>query len=172
MHFLRNLFDVFPFSRKDIIQRYLTHVQTILDAGSGKGNDMEFLNKRMRLFSVGVDLFRPWIQHLKNKKIHSDYVHCDIRQLPFKTGSFDAALCSEVIEHLEKVDGFAAINELERVAFHQVVITTPNGFMCYEESEGNPFQKHKSSWEPIDFIAKGYEVRGSGFRCLHMKRES
>jgi SAM-dependent methyltransferase len=50
--------------------------------------------------------------------------HVDGRTLPFEDASFDAALCLEVLEHIEEPRPFLA--EIRRVAPRQLIVSVPN----------------------------------------------
>jgi ubiquinone/menaquinone biosynthesis C-methylase UbiE len=50
--------------------------------------------------------------------------HVDGRVLPFSDASFDAALCLEVLEHIEEPRPFLA--EIRRVAPRQLIVSVPN----------------------------------------------
>jgi hypothetical protein len=78
--------------------------------------------------------------------------------LPFTARSFDAVLCVEVIEHLDKADGWELIRRLEEIARRQVIVSTPWGFMPLEEREDNPHLNHLSGWLPEEFEERGYSV--------------
>lgn len=78
----------------------------------------------------------------------------------FPDKSIDNIIFSDVIEHLEKNDGIALINECERIAKKQIILFTPLGFMpqVIEEDKmdgwgmkGGSFQEHKSGWNLDDF---------------------
>lgn len=78
----------------------------------------------------------------------------------FSDKSIDSVFLLDLIEHLEKEDGFRLLAEAERVAKRQVVVFTPLGFMPqhYEAGEldgwglgGATFQEHRSGWTPEDF---------------------
>lgn len=72
----------------------------------------------------------------------------------------DSIFMVDVIEHLEKEEGFKILNELKRIARKQVIIFTPHGFMPQEYEKGDidawglggtDYQEHKSGWLPEDF---------------------
>jgi SAM-dependent methyltransferase len=48
----------------------------------------------------------------------------DGRTLPFADGAFDAALCIEVLEHIDEPHGF--LREVKRVAPRQLLVSVPN----------------------------------------------
>jgi SAM-dependent methyltransferase len=50
--------------------------------------------------------------------------HVDGRTLPFANASFDAALCLEVLEHIDEPHAF--ISEIQRVAPLQLIVSVPN----------------------------------------------
>lgn len=50
--------------------------------------------------------------------------HVDGRTLPFANGAFDAALCLEVLEHIEEPRPF--LREVHRVAPRQLIVSVPN----------------------------------------------
>ena len=139
--------------------------QTILDVGCGKGETMKLIKGLGRFSSVGVDIFLPWLRACRQEEVHDHYVLCDVRHLPFRQRSFDIVLAAEIIEHLDKEDGEQLLDALERLARRQVIITAPVGFNAYrDESDGNPYQEHRSVWEPHELKRRGYIVRGNGLR--------
>lgn len=50
--------------------------------------------------------------------------HVDGKTLPFADGDFDAALCVEVLEHIEEPRAF--LREVQRVAPRQLIVSVPN----------------------------------------------
>lgn len=50
--------------------------------------------------------------------------HVDGRTLPFSDGAFDAALCLEVLEHIDEPRAF--LREVHRVAPRQLIVSVPN----------------------------------------------
>ena len=67
----------------------------LLDLGLGSGDHSAYFLAR-GLDVVGVDISSV---HLK-KSDFMKVVLCDIQHLPFRGGSFDSVLCSELLEHL------------------------------------------------------------------------
>jgi len=66
-----------------------------------------------------------------------NFVHADANSLPFKDYSFDYAVLSELLEHVD--DPVGVLNEAQRVAF-VVVICVPNEYEWFPE--------HKPFWNP------------------------
>jgi hypothetical protein len=124
---------------------------------------MRFINQHRKVYSVGVDVF---IRYIKGQSVHHDYVLGDARFLPFKKKSFDAVICLQVIEHISKKDGLMLLKDMEEIARKQVVVTTPIGFMPREEVDGNPYERHVSSWRQEEFEELGYTVKRQNIRIL------
>jgi len=145
------------------------NARSILDAGCGFGDPMNAINKRRKYpFTLGIDIFLPAIRACKNRGIHDAYILCDVRFLPFREKSFDIVACFEVIEHLSKCEGFRLIDEFERIARRQVIISTPVGFLqLIRGHKENPDNIHRSGWVPAEFEIRGYKVKGiNGLKCV------
>lgn len=165
--FLRGLRSLLPLPAWWIIQKRLEPGgRSLLDIGCGRGGPIGLLNRKRKLFSVGADVFWPYLQHCKATRLYDDLVCCDVRYLPFLPESFDVVLCGEVVEHLERVEALALMKSIEAIARRQVIISTPVGQCEQYPYDGNPYQAHHSSWMPQDFRRLGYTVRGSGLRGM------
>jgi SAM-dependent methyltransferase len=69
--------------------------------------------------------------------------------LPADAPRYDLALLLDVIEHFEKAEGWAVVDQLCARA-RRVLITTPWGFRR-QEIPGLPFETHRSGWYPWEF---------------------
>jgi hypothetical protein len=127
---------------------------------------MKFINRSKQFYAVGIDVFKPDLLESRKYKIHDESVQCDITSLPFKEKSFDIALCTEVLEHLDKDGGKKLIFSLENFARKQVIFTTPVGDYKQMPFGGNVFQEHKYIWLPADLKNLGYAIRGIGIRNI------
>jgi len=161
-----------PFTALNTVWRHIDkNNKTLLDVGCGKGLPFEFINRKQKYFLVGLDAFEPYLKECKKKGIHDTYVQADVRQLPFADNTFDSVLCLEVLEHLEKKDGEKLLDELERVATRQVILSTPVGNYKQDIYDGNPNQEHKYIWSPTEIRGKGYKVIGVGMFKLNGKSD-
>ena len=133
---------VFP-ALINYFKRELQDCQTVLDLGCGK-------NSLIRLcavpYSIGIELFKPYLEESKGKGIHSEYILANVRDIEFKEKSFDAVLAIDLIEHLTKEDGLRLIEKMGRWARKKVIITTPNGFLWQDGYDNNLLQVHRSGW--------------------------
>ena len=69
--------------------------------------------------------------------------------LPADAPRYDLALFLDVIEHLEKPEGWRACEQLVTRA-RRVLVATPWGFRP-QEVPGMPFETHRSGWLPWEF---------------------
>ncbi len=80
----------------------------VLDLGCGKGRFAARLAEAGAEV-VGIDLSAKMLKLAEGL----DRVRCSARRLPFASGSFDAVIAVEVLEHLETIDD--ALKEVRRV---------------------------------------------------------
>lgn len=93
----------------------------ILDLGTGVGGNLPLLQSHATV--VGVDIS---VSALRSARGLAPVVAGDAAALPFRTGVFGAALCTEVIEHVDEPR--RVFGELHRVLRPggRVIVTTPN----------------------------------------------
>ncbi|MBI2549616.1 class I SAM-dependent methyltransferase [Candidatus Woesearchaeota archaeon] len=161
--FYRKIFPDYPVE----LEKAVGDCKTLLDVGCGSNSPVKLFQHR--LYSVGVDAFKPSVEKAKGEKTHNKYYVMDVLEIgkAFKPGSFDCVLASDVIEHLAKEDGYKLLDMMEKIARRKVIIFTPNGFMPQAAYEGNPWQLHKSGWAVNEMRKRGYKVTGvNGFKPL------
>ncbi len=141
-----------------LIRRELEGCRTVLDLGCGHHSPLQVCKIP---FSVGVDMFEPSLLESRRRRIHSEYIRADVRNLGFKPRSFDAVIAVEVLEHLIKDEGLRLMQEMETWASKKVILTTPNGYLPQDPYDNNPLQEHRSGWEVEDLHRLGYKVYGS-----------
>lgn len=141
------------------IEKHLEDCTTILDVGCGGNSPIGLLEEKYT--TMGVDAYKPSIDESKKRKIHNDYILGDIKKLNslVKEKSFDAVVALDVIEHLEKNDGYKLLDNMERAARKKVILVTPNGFIP-QYNKDNKLQAHLSGWTLKDFTDRGYLVEG------------
>ena len=146
------------------LKRELSDCNTVLDLGYGPHSLIQQWNVH---FSVGVELFEPYLEESKKKGLHNQYIKADITKIEFKPKSFDAVVAIEVLEHLTKEEGYELLKKMERWGKKKIIITTPNGYLYQDAYDNNPLQKHRSSWSAEELKKLGFEVVGiNGWKKL------
>jgi SAM-dependent methyltransferase len=87
-------------------------------------------------------------------RLNLPHRHVDGRTLPFADASFDAALCLEVLEHLDDPATFLA--EVRRVAPRQLLVSVPN---C--ELLGSLWDHRATPWHMLEADHKNFFTRWS-----------
>ena len=107
-----------------IISLFPEGTSSILDAGCGAGALLTTLDKEKKWDLTGIDLSEQGINYIKNN-LNLNASVGSVTDIDFPDNSFDVVICSEVLEHLHINDIVKALSELQRVAKHAVIITTP-----------------------------------------------
>jgi len=156
---IRKIYRFFFPPVTEYIKKELAGCDTVLDLGCGRGFDSPLEGMPLS-YTLGVDIFEPYLEECRQRKIHSGYIRADIREVEFKDGSFDAVLMLEVLEHFTKEEGRLLLDKCARWARRKVIISTPNGYTRLDEFDNNPFQKHISGWSVEELRHLGFSVRG------------
>lgn len=106
----------------DLIRRYVgPPPRRIVDVGCGLG----FYGRG--LLADGYDWMGAEVDEAdcaELTRMGLPHQRVDGRSLPFADGAFDAALCIEVLEHIDEPHGF--LREVKRVAPRQLLVSVPN----------------------------------------------
>lgn len=158
-----------PFAIRSLVhelQRAIGRCTRILEIGCGPDSALQYIAGERRI--EGLDIHEPWLQKAKERGILANYHLAnamDIDQL-FQPGEFDAVVALDLIEHLEKPDGYQLIEKMSAVASDRIIIFTPNGFL-EQVDESNPWNNHRSGWTVDDFEKLGFNVVGvNGWKPL------
>lgn len=147
---------------------------TVLDVGCGYGlfGYMIRLERGHRGALIGMDAHLPHIEKLRKYSgaIYDSLVVADARHLPFRSGSADTVLASEVIEHLPKSGGIGLMEEAERVGRRLVLITTPRGHLPQGQQDAGDLEEHLSEWSEKDFTERGYGIAYAGSVQMMVKK--
>jgi SAM-dependent methyltransferase len=155
---LKTYHNLFP-TWSDYIKKELIGCDSVLDLGCGNCQNSPLQNMAST-YLVGVDAYPPYLEECRRRKLHSEYIKADIRQVEFKERSFDAVVMLNVLEHMSKKDGLQLIDKFSIWAKKKVILTTPNGFLPQDGYDSNVFQEHLSGWSVEDFKRVGFRVYG------------
>lgn len=166
-----------PFTYPWILSNSIGDAKTILDIGCGTGELMQMLGKKKKWYVTGIDIYKPSIFQAEKTKAYKDLYVGDILNLPRKISKqkYDVVFSSQVIEHLPKKKALQLIAQMTEMAKKRVVIGTTVGFMHFlplqeiheHEHDDNPYQKHKSSWDPQEFQDLGFVSHGQGLFLIY-----
>lgn len=106
---------------------------TFADIGCAEGFYVKYIaSVHDGTFCIGADIARTYIKKAKRngKILNTEYIVCDVENLPFKDNSIDVILCSEVLEHVYNYRG--SLMELRRVGKKYLVISFPGHSYLYK----------------------------------------
>jgi len=139
--------------REIIKNAHITENNVILDVGCGSGvvsNICANLAKTV----VGTDISVNAVSYAKSKKIkNASFLIADAQNLPFKSSTFDVAICGEIIEHLPEPEKM--VNEVTRVL-------KKNGRICISTPNSTSF------WPLIEFLWDHFG-RGRSYGETHLQ---
>ena len=134
---------------------------TILDVGCGYGYWAFILRIwcHPEPYIVGVDIYEPPIRKMKKMGLYDELFNIDI--LHYDSDKiFDIVIMGEIIEHLEKEDGYTLLEKMESMCRGKLIITTPNGYVPAGVGKDfvNPSAIHLSGWTEKNFQDLGYST--------------
>jgi len=106
---------------------------TFADIGCAEGFYIEYVTSRYsRTYCIGVDIASAYVKKAKMncKTSNTDFVVCDVANLPFKKDSVDVILCSEVLEHV--YDYLKSVSEIARTGKKYLIISFPGHTCIYK----------------------------------------
>jgi ubiquinone/menaquinone biosynthesis C-methylase UbiE len=170
-----------PYGR-EFLERFAAYFRgrRVLDAGAGLGIVSTELALQYDAFVVALDYSR-WVTSI-NRSAHP--VQADMMSLPFADGSFDSAVCMEVLEHtLNPVQGVAELWRVLRPG-GSLIMSTPSyanvagalkiileGLGIYDQDTFAPFD----GWKPkvlerrLTAFSVSRMLQRQGFRVRHVE---
>lgn len=146
------------------------NAETILDVGCGEGFTLANLAKnKIGKSCVGVEQSKDTITVAGKLHPGIKIKQGSVYNLPFKDGSFDLVICTEVLEHLESPE--KALSELVRVSKKHVVVSVPSEpwFMLTNFVRGRYFTSfgnvpgHIKHWGKSGFLSflrrEGHKIK-------------
>jgi SAM-dependent methyltransferase len=155
----------------------MQHLQprSVLDIGCGFGKYGVLLREYLDVWQErlspecwqtrleGIDAFphyRNPIWDYVYQRIHTGEAQ---RILP-TLGKFDVVLTADVIEHLERADAMDLVRQsLERSPV--LIISTPREFYPQQDTNENPYERHRILWTAADFPPGIHVVSISALSC-------
>lgn len=131
----------------------LTRIRSCTDAGAGYGAWKEFCGPWIGdgCRWTAVEIWEPYCERFLLKYRYHAVVNGDLRDLdPFP--SADVTFFGDVLEHMDAADA-AAVWDRARKSSWRLVLGIPVVEYPQGEAEGNPYEKHVSSWSPETVLA-------------------
>ena len=143
--------------------RLAADLDSLLDVGCGVHSPLSALKPSLKRLT-GLDNFKAYVDESSRRNLHHDYVLGSATELHslIHDKEYDCVASIDVIEHLNREDGYALLKNMERIARRMAIVFTPNGFLPQEMYDDNPGQLHLSGWTTSDFSDLGYKVVGFG----------
>ena len=162
LYFLHSIFQTLDCC----LQKELKSCHTVLDLGCGPSSPLK--NVQNIKYSVGVEVFKPYLNISKKQKIHTKYLQKNLLNLNFPNNSFDAVILIEVLEHLSKGDGQKIIDLSYKWAKKKLIISTPNNYFPMGIVDKNKYQQHLSGWSIPELKKNCFKVFGvSGLKFFY-----
>lgn len=143
----------------------------LLDLGCGAGQDARFLLARRHHevgHVIGLDRAWPLLAHARRRSRRLPLVLGDMRELPFRPGSFDAIWAAASLIHLPK----PAVRRLLRALRAQVPV---GGLLAATVAQGRRAGILRTGWIPGRYFARWRKVeleravRRAGWEVLTLK---
>ena len=161
---LRTVYHLLPVEFTSVIKRQLRSCNDLLDLGCGEKSIV--LDIGLGGKTVGVDVYRPYIETHVAKSDYRDCICADINSVDFLSSRFDAVLMLDVLEHLTKGQGEQMLTKVS-VWGRKVLVFTPNGYIRNEPGDANAYQNHLSGWTVKELRDRGFKVYGiNGLKWL------
>ena len=122
--------------RKIVASKVLGNYKSILDVGCGIGFDYEYY-RDTHVKYLGVDLTHKFLDVAHKKRV--PLMQGDLLHLPFKDASFDVVYCKDLLLHLPVGDWQLGLEEMIRVAKHQIITIEP---MWIEKTKYELMESH------------------------------
>jgi len=140
--------------------------ETLIDFGCGWGDPLEVLQNSKKRYTVGVDIYKKYIDYVKKKGIYSKVICQDITKYKSKK-KHDIVFCSHVLEHIDKDEAKKMVDYFESITKEKTVLAMPVGELPQDSYDNNIYQKHVSVWQPGELRSRGYKVYGFSPKFLY-----
>jgi 2-polyprenyl-3-methyl-5-hydroxy-6-metoxy-1,4-benzoquinol methylase len=119
----------------------------VLDVGTGDGVLAEILLEKVKTF-IGLDISEGRISRCSNTYKRGNFIIADAEELPFKEGSFDCVVASELIEHLIEPERFLLSSFQVLRGGGTLIVSTPSA-LWYENNLGEVLKdQHLHTFSP------------------------
>ena len=147
---------------RNLLQRYAPDAELILDIGCGTGGTLTALDDLGAL--VGTDL-SPDALDFCALRGHRCLVRSRAEELPFETGTFDVAICADMLEHLDDDEkGFAEVMRILKPGGTALMTVPAYPWLWSEHDEA---LSHRRRYLAGDLRAKIVAAGGEVLKVSH-----
>lgn len=149
-------------------------VDTVLDVACGLSLKSKFLGAKN---IVGVDVHEPYLRAIECEVPYS-VLKYDVRKINeiFIDKSFDIVYALDIIEHLEKDESLALIDQCKKIGKKAVVVETPNGYipqnLDIQGFDAHHLQTHRCAWEVSELEKLGFKCVIRPYKMSDVKRHT
>jgi hypothetical protein len=149
--------------------------QSVLDIGCGFGKYGVLLREYLDVWHErldpahwqarleGIDAFAQYRNPIWDYVYQTIYTG-EVQQILPTLGKYDAVLMADVIEHLERTDARSLVKQcLEHSPV--LIVSTPREFYPQQDTNENPYERHRILWTAADFPAGMQVATISGLGC-------
>jgi ubiquinone/menaquinone biosynthesis C-methylase UbiE len=97
--------------------RFVAHLRPgarVLDLGCGPGQDTAWLAEQGYV-TTGIDLSGGMLREASRRGVNAPLIQADLRQLPFRSSSYQGLWACASLLHIPKAQAGAAVREMARV---------------------------------------------------------
>ncbi|MBI3190403.1 methyltransferase domain-containing protein [archaeon] len=144
------------------ITKFLDTNESLIDIGTGTGNIIYFLKKRIKSKKIlGVDFSYKMIK-IANKKTNASFMLTDANNLPFRDFSFDNVLCSYCFSFFEDVN--AVIKEMTRICKKRIILIDKE--IIYNHIPRTEMGKY---WHRVNYKRVRKLIESYGFKSIRIE---
>ena len=127
--------------QKDKMLRKLIgkNIGSLLDVGCGIGKYKVFAKH----YSVGIDIFENSLEMSKRNGYYSELILGDVRNLDFANKSFDGVICTDVIEHISKEDGYKLLDKMESISRKTLDLFVGSAELLHMQGQTTDFYEYR-----------------------------
>lgn len=153
-------------------------IGSVLDIGAGSGTYYNLYYQTYRKLRhaqwTAVEIWQPYIEEYQLASKYDKVFSEDIRNFNFRQlGKIDLVFAGDVLEHMEKTEAIAVINQCSDIA-NRIIISIPIVHYPQEPINNNPYEAHvKDDWsheevmETFDNIVKFEKGKLTGAYLIH-----
>ncbi len=141
--------------------------ERVLDLGIGLGSYGSVVRqwgdlgeRPWRTYLIGVEAWAGYRNPMWD--LYNAVAACSIQEfLSEQSGQFDLVLLTDVIEHFERHEGQAIVEQLKQEIVApggSLFVGTPGIFCEQGAVGGNEWERHRSLWLASDFAGQGFRV--------------